>query len=104
MTDYHQSDPFLTGTHGNRQGRGRGQKPVEQTGMGYGQVPLTVIPWMTYVTITLCYAFFYHLFKEVVWLVSLAFCAMALVYLCGESHARELVHVHGSSHADGGRL
>jgi hypothetical protein len=76
-----ETDPFLTA-----QGRGpggtraRGGKYDSGSGMTTGAGLLILLPWITFFTITLLYAFVYHHFREVVWLASLGFVALAAIF------------------------
>jgi hypothetical protein len=79
-----ETDPFLTGAaRGGAAGtRARGANKYDSgSGMMAGAYNLILMPWITFCTITLLYAFVYHHFREVVWLASLGFVALAAIFI-----------------------
>merc|ERR1719463_85149 len=77
-----ETDPFLTAQRGPGGTRARGGGKYDSGGsalMGSGL--LIILPWIVFFTLTLLYAFVYHHFREVVWLASVGFIALAAIFM-----------------------
>lgn len=77
-----ETDPFLTHGTGARGAPRRGvAKFDEGKGVFMGSGLLILIPWLTFMTLTVLYAFLYHHFREVVWLVGLGGVALSVMFM-----------------------
>lgn len=78
MDDIRGGDPFLT-----KPGRGpvkRPQRPLDGGGMEYGTMLLMVIPWIIFTAVTCSFAFSYHHYPQIVFMVSAGCIAMSGIY------------------------
>jgi hypothetical protein len=76
-----ETDPFLTAQRGPGGTRARGGKYESGSSAWAGSTALIFLPWIVFFTITLLYAFVYHHFREVVWLASVGFAALAAIFM-----------------------